>query len=74
MTYQGAERRKRKTDPPVEPVILKKKLAEALNGIVLADFKVGDRMCLAPHQAAVLIAEGWAAPVPPHQRRRSECR
>lgn len=55
----------------MEPVVLKKKLAEALNGIVLAGFKVGDRICLRRQQAALLIAEGWACPVPPGQRRHS---
>lgn len=52
------------------PVILKKKFAEALNGIVLAGFEVGDRLVLAHRQAALLVAEGWACPVPPAQRRR----
>ena len=69
--YPDAERRKEQTNQDLEPVVLKKKLADALNGIVLAGFKVGDRICIARHQAALLIAEGWACPVPPGQRRRT---
>lgn len=68
--YKGPDRRVR-VDPDVEPVVLKKKLADALNGIVLAGFKVGDRLSLARSQARVLIAEGWACPAPPEQRRRN---
>lgn len=71
MAYQDVERRKQPTNQQLEPVVLKKKLADALNGIVLAGFKVGDRICLARQQAALLIAEGWACPVPPGQKRRA---
>ena len=71
MVFHDVERRKKPTNQELEPVVLKKKLADALNGIVLAGFKVGDRICLAQQQAALLIAEGWACPVPPGQRRRS---
>ncbi|MDQ3069924.1 MAG: hypothetical protein M3R55_09380 [Acidobacteriota bacterium] len=71
MTYSGAERRKQpQTGEDLEPVVLKKKFAEVLDGIVLAGFKVGDRMCLVREQAALLIAEGWACPVPLGKRRR----
>ncbi len=72
MTYTGSDRRAtHRPDAEVEPIVLTKKLADALNGIVLAGFKVGDRMCLARKQAAMLIAEGWACPAPAQQRRRS---
>ena len=71
VAYEDVERRKQKTTDDLEPVVLKKKLADVLNGIVLAGFQVGDRICLARRQAAVLIAEGWACPVPPGQRRRT---
>lgn len=71
MVYSGKDRRQRRADAAeLEPVVLKKKLAEALNGISLAGFKVGDRLAVAPNQATILIAEGWACPVPPEQRRR----
>lgn len=58
----------------MEPVILTKKFAEALNGILLGGFHVGDRICLAKSQAQLLIAEKWAVPVPLTQRRQSDCR
>lgn len=71
VTYPGVERRRSpKSGEDLEPVVLKKKFAEALNGIVLAGFKVGDRLCLGRKQAAMLVAEGWACPVSPEQRRR----
>ncbi len=71
MTYRGKERRNNQGDEvDLEPVVLKKKFADALNGVVLAGFRVGDRLVLARRQAAILIAEGWACPVPPEQRRR----
>ena len=74
VAYDGEDRRKRETPgSDLEPVVLKKKLADALNGIVLAGFKVGDRICIARNQARMLIAEGWASPVPPEQRRRTFC-
>ena len=74
VAYEGEERRKEQPQgQDLEPVILKKKLADALNGIVLAGFKVGDRICIARSQALMLIAEGWAAPVPPHQKRQPVC-
>jgi hypothetical protein len=71
VTFKGPERRKKKqADCDVEPVLLTKKFADALNGLVLAGFQVGDRLCLAKRQALMLIAEGWACPVPPELRRR----
>jgi hypothetical protein len=64
-------RRLRRRDADVEPVVLTKKLADVIDGIVLMGFHVGDRLCLAKRDAALLIAEGWACPVPVHQRRRT---
>jgi hypothetical protein len=72
MTYEGPNRRIR-PGKDMEPVFLTRKLAEALNGIMLAGFEVGDRICLDRDKAELLIAEGWAAPAPPGQRRQSEC-
>lgn len=57
----------------VEPVVLTRKLAEVIDDIVLAGHRVGDRLVLARRQAALLIAEGWARRVPPHERRRVTC-
>jgi hypothetical protein len=61
----------RRRESDVEPVVLTKKLADVIDGIVLLGFRVGDRLCLGKRDAALLIAEGWACPVPVHQRRRA---
>jgi hypothetical protein len=68
--YSEIERRKQPTSDDMEPVRLKKKLAEVVDGISLAGRRVGDRLALTRDEAALLIAEGWACPVPPGQRRR----
>lgn len=70
MDYSEIERRKQPTSDELEPVRLKKKLAEVVDGVSLVGRRVGDRLCLARREAAMLIAEGWACPVPPGQRRR----
>lgn len=57
----------------VEPVVLTRKLADVIDDIVLAGYRVGDRLVLAKRQAALLIAEGWARPVGPDERRRRGC-
>lgn len=57
----------------VEPVVLTRKLADVINGIVLAGYRVGDRLVLAKREAELLIAEGWAQPVAPDERRRRTC-
>ena len=41
-------------------VQLTRKLADRLDGIDVKDCKVGDVLDLAPNDAAVLVAEGWA--------------
>ena len=41
-------------------VRLVRKFANALNGIDLSKVSVGDVINLLPHQAALLVAEGWA--------------
>ena len=43
-------------------VRLLRKYADVIDGIDLADAAVGDRLDLSPHDADVLIAEGWAEP------------
>jgi hypothetical protein len=55
----------------VEPVVLTRKHAEAIDGISLAGRDVGDRLPLNYHDADLLVAEGWARPVPKEQRRHS---
>ena len=69
--YSGPERRQTpRGDHTVEPVILTKKYADALDGIELADVEVGDRLCLTTDQAALIVAEGWARPAERRKRRR----
>ena len=69
-TYQGPERRcDELPSDRVLPVILSRKLAEMVDDIDLTAYRVGDRLPLAPAQARLLIAEGWATPTP---RRRSD--
>ena len=53
----------------VEPVVLTRKYAQVIDGVDLVGRKVGDRLPLRRHDAALLIAEGWARPVPYEQRR-----
>jgi hypothetical protein len=69
-TYYGPERRTAQLPPDrVLPVILNRKLAEIVDDIDLAGYRVGDRLPLEPAAARLLIAEGWAVPTP---RRRSD--
>jgi hypothetical protein len=68
--YHGPERRVRDTADDVEPVILTRKLAEVVDGINLVGREVGDRLPLSSREADMLIAEGWAQPIPAEQRRR----
>jgi len=44
-------------------VRLVRKFANALNGLDLTKVSVGDVIDVAPHYAAMLILEGWAAEV-----------
>jgi hypothetical protein len=44
-------------------VRLTKRLAERLNGVDLSNLRPGDVADIAPRDAGVLIAEGWALPV-----------
>ena len=49
-------------------VRLTRKYAEMIDGVNLSDAHVGDRLELSQHDAAMLIAEGWAEHSP---RRRT---
>src|SRR5688572_27499758 len=44
----------------VRCVRLTRKYADVIDGVDLSDAHVGDRLDLSPHDAEVLIAEGWA--------------
>jgi hypothetical protein len=55
----------------IEPVRLTRKLADAIDGIDLSSRQVGDRLPLHQDEARVLIAEGWAEPVPDPEKRGS---
>ena len=44
----------------VRSVRLTRKYADIIDGVDLTDAQVGDRLNLSPHDAEVLIAEGWA--------------
>lgn len=68
-SYKGRERRQTRQSDDVEPVVLTRKLADAIDGIVLAGRRVGDRIVLAKREAALLIAEGWARRVHISERR-----
>ena len=46
----------------ITPVRLTRKYAEIIDGVDLSAADVGDRLELPPHEAEVLIAEGWAEP------------
>jgi hypothetical protein len=69
--YDGPERRTRDIPDEVEPVVLKRKYAEALDGVNLEGHDVGDRLPLRRRDARLLIAEGWAEPTPLEERRHS---
>jgi hypothetical protein len=70
--YKGSDRRAADTRPEeIEPVVLTRKLAEVINGIDLSERCVGDRLPLSRAEARLLIAEGWARPTPPDERRRT---
>jgi hypothetical protein len=58
-TVQG----RRLTSEPADEVTcvrLTRKYANAIDGVDLRNAHVGDRLDLSPHDAEVLIAEGWA--------------
>jgi hypothetical protein len=69
--YQGPERRAHESPAEVEPVVLTRKYAEEIDGVNLAGHDVGDRLPVSRREARLLIAEGWAAPIPAEERRRS---
>ena len=71
--YAGPERRSTAAAPgEVEPLLLTRKYAERIDGIDLSGRQVGQRVCLPPSDARILMAEGWAEPLRPEQRRRSD--
>ena len=69
-TYDGPERRTGQLPPDeVQPVILKRKLAEVVDDIDLSRRQEGERLALTPDEARLLVAEGWAELT---RRRRSD--
>jgi hypothetical protein len=50
---------------------LTRRLAERIDDVDLSHNQVGDLIDLSPHDAEVLIAEGWAIRVLPGEPRRS---
>lgn len=59
-------------------VRLTRKFAQMINGIDLSSAHPGEELELSPHEADLLIAEGWAAPVdsaddhPPRRKSRKK--
>ena len=51
---------------------LVRKFANSLNGIDLTSVTVGDIVELKPHQAVLLIREGWAEPLEEQSSKASE--
>jgi hypothetical protein len=72
--YPGVERRTNERPDEVEPVVLTRKYAQAIDGIDLSESDVGARLPLNRREAQMLIAEGWAEPTPVDQRRRDAAR
>jgi hypothetical protein len=71
--YRGRNRRTHDSGPDeIEPVVLTRKYAEAIDGVDLVGKHVGDRLPLPRRDAVMLIAEHWAEPAPPEQRRHSD--
>ena len=62
MVNQRDKRRPAREDgtDEVRCVRLTRKYADVIDGVDLSDAHVGDRLDLSPHDAEVLIAEGWA--------------
>ena len=69
--YDGPDRRARENPDEVEPVVLTRKLADAIDGVNLEGHDVGDRLPLRRRDARLLIAEGWAEPTTAEQRRHT---
>ena len=71
--HAGKSAEERETPENVASVRLTRKYAEMIDGVDLTDANVGDELKLSPHDAEVLVAEGWAEPAEPnHPRRRAD--
>ena len=71
---QGVERRRPVLDETKASVRLTRKYAEMIDGVDLTEANVGDELNLTPHEADVLVAEGWAERAPDRGRRASDVR
>jgi hypothetical protein len=69
--FRDLDRRSEVGPAEVAPVRLTRKYADVIDGIDLSSCDVGDRLPLPPHDAQVLLAEGWAEPAPARERRRA---
>ena len=69
--YAGPERRSRNTAPDMVIIRLTRKYAQVIDGVDISAYRVGDRLPVPASDAKLLLAEGWAEPVPAHQRRAS---
>ena len=71
--YSREERRRRQTRGDRYLVVLRRKLAEMIDGVNLAGYRAGDRLLLNARDASLLIAEGWAeVPSRLERRRKSD--
>jgi hypothetical protein len=74
---RSVERRRSVVDEASDkatPVRLTRKYAEMIDGVDLKEANVGDELDLTPHEANVLVAEGWAERAPRNRRRSDETR
>ena len=55
-------------------VRLTRKFADMIDGVDLSHAHVGDRLDVSPHDAQVLIAEGWAEQAPKREASRRDVR
>jgi len=55
-------------------VRLTRKFADMIDGVDLSRAHVGDRLDVSPHDAQVLIAEGWAERAPKREASRRDVR
>ncbi|HVZ24188.1 MAG TPA: hypothetical protein VG871_24115 [Vicinamibacterales bacterium] len=71
--YAGPDRRKVAPYPrDAVPVRLTHKYADVIDDVDLSGHDVGERLYMSYRAARLLVAEGWAEPVPEQERRRSD--
>jgi hypothetical protein len=71
--YAGPDRRKVAPYPrDAVPVRLTHKYADVIDDVDLSGHDVGERLYISYRAARLLVAEGWAEPIPAGERRRSD--